>query len=203
MPGQCWERESWGSGGTTWRMRVTTLSSMTERGETYPAHHCCRTPSTIQLGCQYRISPPPPSSEIQITQLSFCFRSFFFPFPGPGDGKLAPVNHSCSWVLMPLKVWHRAVIWDRSPDSGCCCSPARFPMGNGNHCSIYHLVFAAFPHTQEIPPQPKTTVEKGETSHSIISREQESYWFSLFQVIQCEIWHNKRSWRLKKYYCKI
>lgn len=75
---------------------------------------------------------------------------FFFLFTGPGDGMLGPVSHSCSWVLMPLKVWHLAVLWDRSPSSDCGCSPPGFPMRNGNHCSACRLAFAAFSHAKQI-----------------------------------------------------
>lgn len=133
-------------------------TSPLERGEIYPEHQLQNPkPHPVVLPM---LDPNPPSSKIQITQLSFCFRSFFFLFTGPRDGKLAPVSHSCSWVLMPLKVWHRAVIWDRSPGSGCGCSPAGFPMGNGNHCSIYCLVSAAFPHTKQIPHNRKQVWRK-------------------------------------------
>lgn len=54
-----------------------------------------------------------PGGAIQITQVHWCFRTFFFfffIFTGSGDGRLVPISHSLSCVLMPLKVWHGALI---------------------------------------------------------------------------------------------
>lgn len=49
-------------------------------------------------------NPPPQAERFKSLNSAFCFRSSLVPLLGPGDGKLAPVSHSCSWVLMPLKV---------------------------------------------------------------------------------------------------
>lgn len=128
---------------------------------------------------------PPQSSEHYNHSTPLLLYEVFFLPPSSGDGKLAPVSHSCSWVLMPLKVWHRAVIWDMSPSSGCGCLPTGFPRGNGNHSSIYCFVFAAFPHAPQIPHNWRRLWRMGGGYH-------ESILISLFfQVIQCAIWNNK------------
>ncbi len=147
---------------------------------------------------------PPPAARFKSLKSAFVLEAFFFFFfTRPGDGKLAPVSHSCSWVLMPLKVWHRAVIRDRSPGSGCGCSPAGFPMGNGNHCSIHCLVFAAFPHTKQVPHNRKQLwkKKKGKHLHSLISGEQVSWINTDFPCFKLCNLVQQRSHKLKKNCC--
>lgn len=206
MPGRCWERKSWGSGGK-WRMGVTTLiNDWKQQSTTFSIflhlHHLWKEERYIQsiTAAKSQIVLPISNPNLPTPLTGFCFRRYFFPFIGPGNGKPAPVSHSCSWVLMPLKVWHRAVIWNRSPGSGWGCSPALLPMGNGNNCSIYCLVFAAFPHAKQIPyNQKQLWRKKGNIYILLISGDQVSQInsdFTLFQVIQVPlsrraIWHNK------------
>lgn len=51
--------------------------------------------------------------------------------------------------------------------------PAGFPMGDGNHCSIYCYVFADFSSHKTNPKQPKTKMEREENIYKLISGEEE------------------------------
>lgn len=147
------------------------------------------------------LNPKPPPLKIQITQLSFCFRSFSFLFTGPGDGKLAPVSHSCSWILMPLKVWHRAVIWDRSQWLRLWLFASWVSDGKWKPLQylLFRFLFFLQPFLTHHYKSPTTRKQQWKNLHRLYlwrTRIMDQYGFSLFQVIQepvssHAIWHNK------------
>lgn len=172
MPGRCWERKSWVSGGR-WRMRVSTLiNDRKQQSTTFSisphlnhswkeeryifSNYCCRIPSLIPLYC----CPVPPFSSFLPSRLDsnpssqlLLQKLLFRPWSG---GWKAPTCQSQlqPGVLIPLKVWHRDM--RQEPRLRLLAvGPLFLRWGNGNQCSIYCLVFTAFPHFQQIPHNQK------------------------------------------------
>lgn len=117
-------------------------TSPLERGEPQPVHHLYRIPSLIQLCCQYQI-PTAPCSEIQITQIQLLFQKPFFPLPWCQRWKACTCQSQLQLGFDAFKSVTSCCDMRWEPRLSCSCLPAWFPIGNGNRCSIYCLVFCS------------------------------------------------------------